>query len=258
MPNHPFQLTLRALPSPDRWSLYVLPYPRAFPLEEDERLVVRPWVRRVLDSAALEFPGHHLAGVIQYNQLTYGDASMILAEQAPQWGFDWGLGYWPEREPPTLWTQADFENLDVGEKPRPMMNQVFGVTKGPAAVLLAADALLGLGPVIVTLSEDPVEKVKQRATALFQPLIRDMSLKNFSYYFPLLATTTFAPKEGSFLDEWACGISFYLRESPEENGIFIASRRPLDRVWQATGGVQSEPGVWTWPSEPPGKPEKQD
>jgi hypothetical protein len=204
-----------------------------------------------------EFPAHSLGGFVQFNQLSYGDASMILAERAPQWGLDWGLGYWPEREPPTLWTRADFENLDVGERPRPLMNQVFGLTKGPEAVLQAAEALLGFGPVILTLSEDPVEKVKQRATALFRPLIRERSLKNFAYYFPLLVAATFAPKDGAFREEWACGISFYLRESPEENGIFIASRRPLERVWQATGAVESEPGVWTWPAEASSEAEKQ-
>lgn len=253
-----FQPNLLSLKSPGRWHLYRLPYPRPFPLDDTECRIVRSWVESVINGAAMEYPSFHLGGVIQYNQLTYGNASMILAERAPQWGFDWGLGYWPEREPPTLWTPADFENLDVGEMPRPMMNQVFGVTQSAQAVLQSARALLGLGPVILTLSEDPVEKVKQRATALFRPLIRDISLKNFTYYFPLLAASTFAPSDGPFREEWTCGISFYLRESPEEKGIFIASRRPLDRVWQATGAVQSEPGVWTWPSEPPGKAETQD
>ncbi len=258
MKRFPWQPVAKAMPSPEGWNLYLLRYPRPVPLEEEDRARLRRIVQPFLEEVLKEYAGFHPHGLLQYNQLNRGNASRIMSDRFMAWKIDNGLGYWPEREPPTLWTEEDFTNLDIGEAPRPLMHQVFGINQGLPAVREAFDLLLGLGPLVFTLAEDSVQKVKDRATALFRPLIEEPALRMFAYCYPLLCAATFDQKHEEKLDDWTCGIHFFLRESPEENGIFIASRRALDRVWQAAGAVQSEPGVWTWPFEPPGKAEKQD
>lgn len=240
------------LSSPEGWTLCLLRYPKDVPLEEDDRTAVRRILGALLPAVAKEFPGFHPHGLVQYNQLNRGNAAAVMGSRFMAWGMDSGLGYWPHQDPPTLWTTEDFTELDIGEMPRPLMHQVFGIHKGMPAILEAFDLLAGLGPMVFTLSEDSVQKVKERATGLFKPLIQEPALRMFLYCYPLLCAATFDPKHAERLDEWTCGIHFFLRESPEEKGIFIASKRPLDRVWQATGAIQSEPGVWTWPAEPPG------
>jgi hypothetical protein len=258
MTKFPWRPSATALPSPEGWALFLFRYPKDVPVADDDRALLRKIFEPFLAEALKEYAGFHAHGLIQYNQLNRGNAASIMSAHFMAWGIDSGLGYWPEREPPALWSEEDFTELDIGEMPRPLMHQVFGINKGLPAIQEAFRLLLGLGPMVFTLSEDSVPKVKERATALFRPLIEEPALRMFAYYYPLLCAATFASENADRLDEWTCGIHFFLRESPEEKGIFIASRRPLDRVWQAAGGVQSEPGVWTWPSAPPGKAEKQD
>ncbi len=258
MTKLPWRPVATNLSSPEGWNLCLFRYPEGVPLAEEDRALLRkifePFLARVLE----EYAGFHPHGLIQYNQLNRGGASRIMSANFMAWGIDNGLGYWPEREPPTLWTEEDFTELDIGEMPRPLMHQLFGVNKGLPAIQESFRLLLGLGPMVFTLSEDSVQKVKELATAQFRPLIAEPALRMFAYYYPLLCAAAFSHENEDRLAAWTCGIHFFLRESPEEKGIFIASRRPLDRVWQAAGAVQSEPGVWTWPNEPPGQAEKQD
>lgn len=246
-----WNLSLRSLPGTGEWHLYLAGYPGPLPLASRECGQLREWFARCLSGFLAEYPGFHAFALLQYNQLNLGGASQIASTHFGAWAIDSGLGYWPEREPPRLWTREDFTDLDLGETPRPLMHQVFGINKGLPAIQEAFRLLLGLGPMVFTLSEDSVQKVKERATAMFKPLIQEPALRLFAYCFPLLCAATFSPENQEKLAAWACGIHFFLRESPEEKGIFIASRRPLDRVWQATGAVQSQPGVWTWPAEAP-------
>ena len=48
------------------------------------------------------------------------------------------------------------------------------------------------------------------------------------------------------LDEWSCGVTVYIRESPEDNALFIASRQPLEPLLQKLGGQvdESSPNQW--------------
>lgn len=254
----PWTISVRSLPGAEGWNLFLAGYPCALPLDDSRRSQLLGWFERFLPAVLDEYAGFQAFALLQYNQLNLGGASHIASTHFGPWGMDAGLGYWPERKPPTLWSREDFTDLDLGEPVRALMHQVFGINKGLPAIEEAFRLLLGLGPMVFTLSEDSVPKVKERATALFRPLIEEPALRMFAYYYPLLCAATFASENADRLDEWTCGIHFFLRESPEQKGIFIASRRPLDRVWQAAGGVQSERGVWTWPSAPPGKAEKQD
>ena len=251
-------LSLRCLPGTAGWNLYLAGYPGALPLAGEERGRLCQWFKRFLPGLLEEYGGFHAFALLQYNQLNLGGASQIASSRFGSWSMDAGLGYWPERKPPSLWSREDFTDLDLGEARRPLMHQVFGINKGLPAIQEAFDLLAGLGPMVFTLSEDSVQKVKERATALFRPLIEEPALRMFAYYYPLLCAATFDAEHADRLDEWTCGIHFFLRESPEENGIFIASRRPLERVWKATGAVESAPGVWTWPAEAPEKAGKQD
>ncbi len=243
----PIQFRIESQPSPDGWRLYTLPY--AYPLEPEPRAALVSFVRALVGEARALLAGHHLTALLQYNQLNLGNSGHIFAAKAPEWGVDWGLGYWPERKPPTLWTVEDFTNLDIGEMPRPMMNQIFAVSKGDAAADAMLGEVLGLGPVIVALSDCPLDAVKARARQLFHPLIQDATLKLFPFYFPLLCTGTFAPENAAHLAEWTCGIQFYLREGPEEKGLFLASSRPLDDAFKRAG-AQNEKGHWIWQPQP--------
>lgn len=240
------KLTVQRVPSIAPWYLYLLPYTQALPLAVPHQSALATTVLNWLPAIRSLYPQHHLAGFLQYNQLNLGGTANLMAERVHDWGVDWLLGYWPEREPPTLWTVKDFSSLDIGEMPRPMMNQIFGITKGDAAILDATRCMLGNGPMILTLSSLTHDQVKSQAKGQFQPLIRELSLKNFPGYYPLLCAATFAEANRDKIDAWVCGIDFFLRESPEENGIFVASRHDLEPALQQSGAITDQPGHWHW------------
>lgn len=239
-------LRIEGRTGPAGWNTYLIPYAQPLPVPEGSRWQLRCFLSTFVPQVRKTLVGLELMGLMQYNQLNLGGAAGILSAKAHAWGVDWGLGYWPERTPPTLWTADDFSNLGIGEMPRPMMHQVFGITKGDDAVMEAATTMIGLGPVILTLCEGGPAAVKAKAREQFHPLIQEPALKNFAYYFPLLCADTLAETNAERLPSWTCGIAFYLRESPEEEGVFIASKCPLAGTLEAIGAKAESGGIWTW------------
>ncbi|MBY0508012.1 MAG: hypothetical protein K2X03_29135 [Bryobacteraceae bacterium] len=250
-PTSPPKIALETYPQPSAWYTYRIPLGGPYPMAPELSPAVRLLVLDILRAARAARPAN-LIGILQYNQLNLGGAGMIASKNGKQWGLDWGLAYKPEEKPPTLWTVDDFTNLDVGEMPRPMMNQIFGITTGDAEVMSAVGALFGRGAVLLALSEDPPAIVRARATGQFQPLIVEESLRHFAYYFPLLSAASFAEKPAGQIEAWTCGLTFYVRESPEDGGVFLASQQPLAAVFRKLKGRETKAGAFEWLVRPDG------
>lgn len=130
--------------------------------------------------------------------------------------------------------------------PRPMMNQLFLVTTGDEASLQAARESAGLGPVLMMRGPAPVKDVMQQGKVRFQPLIQDIALRNFAWYVPLLNLKSFGAANAAVFRPWTCGLTFYLRESPEDQGVLIACEEPLDGAFMAAGAKQEPQGRFSW------------
>ncbi len=187
-----------------------------------------------------------LSAFLQYNQLNRGRAGFLLAERGKDWMPALGLGYEPHKPPPTLWTRDDFINLGIGEMPRPMMYQLFQITTGDGSIEDAINELGGIGPLLITRGPGPITEVLKQGRALFHPLIQEMSLKHFAWYLPLFNLAVLQTANADMLREWACGLTFYLRENPEDRGVVIASPDPLGPIFGAMGAKQETQGAWTW------------
>lgn len=191
-------------------------------------------------------PQHpQLSVYLQYNQLNIENAGFILAEHGREWMPEVGIGYEPHKPPPTLWTQEEFLSLGVGEMPRPMMNQLFLVTTGDEPGRQAVRASAGLGPVLMMRGPAPVAEVQQLGKIRFQPLIHDIALKNFGWYVPLLNLATFGNSAAAFRP-WTCGLTFYLRESPDDRAVFFASAETLEPALTRIGAKPGAKGTWTF------------
>jgi len=195
-------------------------------------------------------------GVIQYNQLKWGRAGYILAENGPQWRVDWGLGYWPDRPPPTLWTPEEFHSLGVGEMPRPLMHQIF-LLADAGRIPDARSKLIHSGCWAEFYSMAPLAEIKKRGTAQFQPLIEEMSLKSFAFYLPVLSQGVFKEEFVPRLEEWSCGIDLFIRQSPEDKGLFVATRLDMAALFAKAGathhpalpagdGMPASPAFWSF------------
>jgi hypothetical protein len=171
-----------------------------------------------------------------------GGGSMRLSSHGREWLPRLGLGVWPDRQPPTIWTKEDFRNLAPGEKPRTLMDQVFRITKSHEARVDAADTMLGLGAIVQVFTRDSGEEYLKKARALLLPPIKDPSYTCFPFYIPLLELKSMTGAASEKVESWFCGASVYMRESVEDKGVLLASSQPFDAVLRSLGG-QPEQGT---------------
>ena len=238
---------LQVVPGKPPWEAYLLPV-TDFPIPEEELDPARRFLQRF--SAASLQRWKLVAEVgFQVAQLHLKDGPSRLAQHGREWIPAVGLGVWPDREPPRGYTDEDFTELGLGEKPRELMYQVLRVTTTPEARSQGRDVMLGLGTVIQILVPDSLDEFFQRSTQTLLPPIQDPAFTCFPFFVPLLELKTHREATGPQLTKWLCGCSLYLRESAEDKGILILSREPLGPLLEELGGkLQTAPEpVWVVP-----------
>ena len=244
----PASSLLQILRLPEPWVGAILCV-SGFPIPEEELSLTRGLVQKIGGFLSQgEATSAHV--FLQFNHLHHGDGPARLADNARQWQPKTGLGIWPDREPPTLWTSEDFQNIPIKGKPRPMMNKVFRLSAARDIVEKARDMMLGLGAVMEVVTSDGLNQYLKKTTALLQPRIKERALRTFPFYIPLLESRSLESVQADKLDEWLCGATAYVRESPEDSGILIISRKPLEPALRALGGAReaSEENRWRIPA----------
>lgn len=227
-------LTLEALQVPDPYQAYVAPISE-FPLPESEAEPIRSFLQRFTDVSAKMW---HLNTevFIQLTQLHLGNGERRLPIYGREWLPETGLGIWPDREPPTLWTMAEFESAKPGERMRPLTHQVFRISASGEARHNARDVMLDLGSILQVMTADTPDVLLANAKQLLLPPIQELSFRSFPFYIPLLECRSLENVTSKELDEWLCGATIYVRESFQDRGILIVSARPLDPVLAELGG----------------------
>ena len=175
--------------------------------------------------------------------------STRLSRHAREWMPEVGLGVWPDQPPPALPTQADFQDLGPGEKPRPMLYQVMRIMGEAATKRQALAAMLGTGVALEVVTPAGGEAFLKQSRALLLPPIREPGFRKYPFYVPILERRTLESATPEQLNQWFCGASAYIRESVEDKGILIASCEPLTPILEQLGGrmdLEPEP-VWRIP-----------
>jgi hypothetical protein len=150
--------------------------------------------------------------------------SARLVERTREWMPEMGLGVWPDRDPPTLWTHADFADLGPGERIRPLMYQVMPIAGAGPNKRMALGVMLGVGAALEIVMPDDGEAFFEQSKALLVPPIKERALLSFSIYIPLFERKSCESAAPEQLDSWFCGASAYMRESVEDNGVLIVSK----------------------------------
>ena len=185
--------------------------------------------------------------LIQMTQLRFPTgSSQLFSRYGREWIPAMGLGVWPYREPPTIWTARDFEELVPGQAPRTLIDQVFRITKSEEAKVHARDIMFGYGTVAEVLTVETTDQFLDSCRKVLLPPITDPTYTCFPFYVPLLDAKSVANARESDIDQWTCGVSLYLRESTEDNGVLIATRIPLIHELEELGArqIQEQTGEW--------------
>ena len=169
----------------------------------------------------------------QLTQFSRGKEALRKYREA--WRPALGLGIWPDRPSPMLWTREDFINLGPDEKPRPLMYQLLRVTAAGAARHEASGALLELGSMVQVMMPDPALFFNYSKQVLLAKVTEPI-LRAYPFYVPLLETKSITACEDSYeLKERLCGASIYLRQSNEDGGLVVVSEHSLDTFWDRLG-----------------------
>jgi hypothetical protein len=205
----------------------------AFPVPGDELAYVKRVVREVTGRCTTA-AGLKAEVFVQMAQLHVGDGAARLAAHGREWRPTLGLGVWPNRAPPTLWTRKDFENLGPGEAPRKIMYQVFRIT-GPDAGGAAREEMLGLGTLLQLMFEGSFELLLERMGLVLLAPIKEPAYTCFPFYVPLLDVDAVAGASAELLERWCGGAQIYVRESAEDVGILLVSQISVRSILQSLG-----------------------
>jgi len=219
----------------------------AFPVPDPELATLTTFLRTLTAAAAREWDLSSEV-FVQLEQLKVGGARALFSEHAPEWIPEVGLGVWPDRDPPAIWTREEFKNAVPGERLRPLMYQVFRVGTSPASRERAREIMLGCGPVLQIMAVD-CDRFFRETSALFLSRIKHRSYRSFPFYVPLLEKKTLETAKPDQLEAWFCSATVYIRQSFEDKAIVIASREPLTPILEELGGrfeKKPEP-VWRIP-----------
>jgi hypothetical protein len=95
--------------------------------------------------------------------------------------------------------------------------------------------MLGWGSVIQIMTPGDSALFFQKAKELLLRPISDANFACFPYYIPLLERKTLLSADRRQVELWFCGSGIYVRESPEDGGILIASRESLNPILRGLG-----------------------
>ena len=216
------------------WGIYLLPV-SGFPVPGDELARVRQLLTRVIQDISRD-QSLDSEVFLQSAQVRLQDGSSRLADHAGEWKPKLCLGVWPDRPGPTRWTREELEELAVGEEPRRMMYTALYLSGPARAREGACDVMLGLGAIVRIMRMGGNGSYLAKIREVLKPIVQQKPFSNFPNFMPLFDSKSMSGFSPDQLDKWLCGAAVYIRESPEDNGIIIASSRPLDATFERLGG----------------------
>ncbi len=239
--------TAQALEAPTSWQAWLVPAGGAHPMPENAAKPVRSFVERIAQALVGQYP-LKLESFLQVNELHLGDGADLVQEHGVDWMPSIGLGIWPDREPPKPWTRDDFEQLEVGQTVRPLMHQVVRLGGEPAARRHARTVMLGKGSYLELMIERDGDAMLARFQQALGDKLVDPMFKGFPFVCPLLDAAGVKSAKPDDLERWLAGAHLYARDSPEDKGLLLVSKHPLDDIFKALGGESSSAG-WSFAIE---------
>ena len=184
-------------------------------------------------------------GFLQIGRVRDETAVRLFTDNARKWIPETGLGIWPHRSAPRMWKMEDVEEIDTDTEMPLLLHSVFRLTADANARLDAMTTMAGTGCGVQLVSRIEGVALLRNLRELFLGFIQDRVFRIFPWYVPLMEKAVLAePMEALAVDAMR-GVTLYIRESPEDGGILIASAEPLAEVLALIGckQVASQPAL---------------
>lgn len=224
-----YQLPLQSLSREPGRHVWLLPYaglPFQAPLAYPERLtawrhVATTLARRLSTVGRLDLS-------IDLLSMNYEGTKKISAHGAA-WMPVPGLGIWPQGRSPHFLATDDVYAMDPQKPYVPPFHPSLrvGEESGRASCW---EVLLGYGGLVALFQELPVTEFVPKSREVFVPMIDEVAFHAYPEYLPLLDAKV-SEADPAAIAQWLCGAKAYLRDSPQDGGLLIVSREPIDTIF---------------------------
>jgi hypothetical protein len=211
--------TLRQLPAPEGWCACLVE--GKYPVAGERAQAYRSRVQSLLDSSELFAPPRRQQVLLQFDRLRPGEDVALLRCNARLWLPDIGLGVWPHREPPRLWSPEEFIETPMARL-RPIMHRLLRMDPDPVATRSAWETMLGLG--IIRIASHDLDGFYQQAMDWCLARMEEPAFQAFPFYVPLLEARALTELSPADLLQWMGGADAYVRESSEDGGLLLLLR----------------------------------
>lgn len=177
---------------------------------------------------------------IQIGQARDQTTAHLFSENARSWMPETGLGVWPHRPAPRMWKTEDMENIESASGNGPLLNSLFRVTADAKIRLGAMTTMAGTGSGLQIISHLDSAKLLSNMKEVFLGFIQDRVFRIFPWYVPLIEKAMLTEPTELLAADAMRGVTLYIRESQEDEGVLILSIESLDDILVRTGCKQME------------------
>ena len=235
MTRGPAQLTLRYQAVPVPWQAYTIALPAA-PVRGEVLQHVRTLVDTIDTFLTVDCELQGETFLQSWRLATEGTAPLYEANIS-HWLPSVGLGVFPNRCAPARMTREaamDAAAAMFARQPADLpAYRLMHVSGSGNASTHAIKTLLGQGIVQRLWAPHAWPATKQLGKKAYLPRIMEPSLRRAAFHIPVFELSAFTSDVTTpQIDEWICGAQAYLRESEEDGGLLLLSRRDLIPVIQ--------------------------
>lgn len=233
-------MKLDSLELPGPWQAAILRVTQ-FPVPTGEASLIQPVVQAFTEILTREYKLKHEV-LLQFWKLSPQTGGNVLSANVKAWSPRYGLGVWPDRQPPQGWTEEMLVDAAAavfrGDEPAKPSHRLLHLEVRESDRFNAATKMRGFGAQIEIFAKDSLSTIENEARDIYLPRIIEERFQDESFYLPLfdIASLTSA-KSAEELTSWMCGIDLYLRESPEDKAFLFISNLPLQPVFDRLSTV---------------------
>ncbi len=213
-----------------------------YPLKGDDRTIYLELLAKLLAVLDARFPCTRET-LLHFWMMHFDAASKQLSKNGRDWQPLFGLGVWPHKPPPAVWTVDEFEATVPGDFPRPPVVMLVRL-KGPPAGVANVPALLGgRGALLFAGIAGDSEPHYRACEDYFQTFIHEPLQKAYPFHFPLFDGSTLQATSAEVAGILLGRVRYYLRESAEDKGLLAIAPEPLDAVFRELGWQLEQPAA---------------
>jgi hypothetical protein len=199
-------------------------------------------LRQFLEALALRFIrdlGCSHESFIALSRNADRSANLLLGENARHWIPQTGLGVWVHRPAPRMIRGSDVDDLDPENLPQ-VMSTLLRVQSEGKMRLHAMTTMLGTGCGLQLVSRLDGKRLLRSLQEHYLNIIEDRIYRIFPWYVPLLENASLQDSVAQQTFDALQGVTLYIRESPEDEGVVLLSTEPLRGILEALGCTRQD------------------